>query len=333
VTGDFVTRDIKRIAIAALSVIVVAVVIYVSYPRSVHAKGVELRVETTQKYGAVLVVDGGELGGFPLYEFSGDGPGHIGCTTVKAEGYDLDPDARVQLTCTGPEKDLINAVTSDDWPALTTSGNPVAGPGVSQRLLGTIERKGIGDQVTYAGHPLYLFDPSSAPFRPLGVDYVETVAPLAPWHGYWFLVGATNGDPVSGVVSLTRATLPNGSTVLAVTGDPNIDPFAVVVYTDSRDRRNLSTCTGACALTWVPVVTTATPHATSGVPSSAIGTIHRANGTLQVTYDGKPLYLYARERVSLKSHGGIERQGTAGNGAGLSWPSGGSFSAVPLSSP
>jgi len=175
-----VNRNIKRIAIGALCAVVAAVVIYVSYPRSAHVKGVELRVETTRRYGAVLVVDGGELNGFPLYEFSGDTVEHFGCTTKKAEGYDLDPDARVRLSCTGPQKDLIDGVTSDDWPTLTTNASPIAGPGVERRLLGTVERKGIGDQITYAGHPLYLFDPSSAPFRPLGVDYVETVEPLAP---------------------------------------------------------------------------------------------------------------------------------------------------------
>jgi predicted lipoprotein with Yx(FWY)xxD motif len=330
VAGEFVNRNIKRIAIGALCAVVAAVVIYVSYPRSAHVKGVELRVETTQRYGAVLVVDGGELNGFPLYEFSGDTVEHFGCTTKKAEGYDLDPDARVRLSCTGPQKDLIDGVTSDDWPALTTNASPIAGPGVERRLLGTVERKGIGDQITYAGHPLYLFDPSSAPFRPLGVDYVETVEPLAPWHGYWFLVSSANGDPVSGVVSLTRATLPNGSRVLAMTGDPNINPFAVTVYTDSRDRHKVSTCTGACARTWVPVVTTAAPHAAAGLPSSDIGTIRRTNGALQVTYDGKPLYLYSRERAFVKPHGGIEAQGTEGNGVGLSGPSGGRFSVVPL---
>jgi predicted lipoprotein with Yx(FWY)xxD motif len=328
-TGDSVNRHIKRIIIAVLCVAVVAVIIYASYARPTHAKGVELRVETSQQYGAVLVVDGGELSGFPLYEFSSDAVGHFGCTTKKAEGYDLDPDARVRLSCTGPEKDIVDGVTSDDWPALTTSATPLAGPGVDQHLLGTVERKGIGTQVTYAGHPLYLFDPSSAPFRPLGVDYVETVKPLAPWHGYWFLVSSRNGDPVSGAVTLRRATLPNGSHGLAMTGDPNINPFAVAVYTYSHDARNVSTCTGSCALTWVPVVTTATPHAATGVSSRDIGTIRRANGTLQVTYDGKPLYLYARERASVKPHGGIEASGTAGNGEGLPGPSG-SFSVIHL---
>jgi len=28
-----------------------------------------------------------------------------------------------------------------------------------------------------------------------------------------------------------------------MTGDPNINPFAVTVYTDSRDRHKVSTCT------------------------------------------------------------------------------------------
>jgi predicted lipoprotein with Yx(FWY)xxD motif len=328
-TGDTVDRNFKRIVIAVLCVAVGAVIIYASYPRPARAKGVELRVETTSQYGAVLVVDGGELSGFPLYEFSGDASGHFGCTTTKAEGYDLNPDARVRLSCTGPERDIVDGVTSDDWPALTTSASPIAGPGVEQRLLGSVDRKGIGNQVTYAGHPLYLFDPSSAPFRPLGVDYVETVDPLAPWHGYWFLVSSRNGDPVSGPVSLGRATLSNGSRVLAMTGDPNINPFAVVVYTYSHDGRNVSTCTGVCTRTWVPVVTTATPHVDAGVSSRDIGTIRRANGTLQVTYDGKPLYLYARERAFVKPHGGIQAKGTAGNGEGLRGPSG-DFSVVHL---
>ena len=321
-------RDIRRIAIAALCVVVLGLVVYVSYSRPAHVKGIELRVETTHQYGTVLVVDGGELSGFPLYEFSGDADGHFGCTTAKAEGYDLDPDARVQLTCTGPEKDIVDGVSSDDWPALTSSAAPVAGAGVDQHLLGTVDRKGIGDQVTYAGHPLYLFDPSSAPFRPLGVEYVETAEPLAPWHGFWFLVNASNGDPVAGVVSLTRATLPDGLRVLAVTGDPNINPFAVAVYTDSRDRRDVSTCSGPCARVWVPVVTTATPSAPSGVPSGDIGTIRRVDGDLQVTYDGKPLYVYARERAFVKSSGGIEPRGTAGNGNGLLGPADARFSVV-----
>ncbi len=320
----------KRIALAVL-VLVLAVVAYVSYARPSTPKGVELRVVTTSQYGSVLVVDGGVLGGFPLYEFSGDTPRHFGCGTVKEPGYDLDPDARVTLTCTGPKENIITGVSSDDWPAFTTSAAPVAGPGVAQKLLGTVERKGIGDQVTYAGHPLYLFDPSSVPFHPLGVDYVETVSPLAPWHGFWFLVSAASGQPVSGVATIESATTPDGHRVLAIEGDPTIDPFALVVYTYSRDSGHERTCTGSCARVWVPVLTTSSPHVKGGVARSEVGMLKLPDGSRQVTYDGRPLYLYSKERVFLLSRGGIDPSGTAANGNGERGPSGGIFSTVNLS--
>ncbi len=325
-------RNVPRLVIAVACVIVLVVAFTLSYARPAQTKGVEVRAETSREYGSVLVVAGGELGGFPLYEFSGDVPGHFGCGTVKEPGYDLDPDARVTLTCTGPEDNIVNGVTSDDWPALTTRATPVAGPGVDQSLLGTVHRDGIGDQVTYAGHPLYLFDPSSAPFRPLGVQYVETVQPLAPWHGYWYLVSSKDGDQVAGVASLKIATLPSGSRVLAAVGDSNVDPFALVVYAFSRDPRNTSTCTGGCATTWVPLTTTSAPHVAPDIRAASIGTIRRSNGNLQVTYDGKPLYLFSREKVFLLPRGGIVTRGTAGNGEEVSGPSGGTFSTVRLGS-
>jgi hypothetical protein len=52
-------------------------------------------------------------------------------------------------------------------PAITTNGKPIAGPGVSRALLGRVYRKGVSWQVTYAGHPLYLFDqgPARSPAR------------------------------------------------------------------------------------------------------------------------------------------------------------------------
>src|SRR6266576_5463027 len=43
------------------------------------------------------------------------------------------------------------------WPPLTTSGKPVAGPGVRASLLGTSKRKDGKIGVTYCCHPLYYF--------------------------------------------------------------------------------------------------------------------------------------------------------------------------------
>ena len=43
------------------------------------------------------------------------------------------------------------------WPALLTKSAPIAMAGANRSLLGTIRRADGARQVTYAGHPLYLF--------------------------------------------------------------------------------------------------------------------------------------------------------------------------------
>jgi predicted lipoprotein with Yx(FWY)xxD motif len=43
------------------------------------------------------------------------------------------------------------------WPPLRTSGKPLAGGGAKAALLGTTKRSDGKPQVTYAGHPLYLY--------------------------------------------------------------------------------------------------------------------------------------------------------------------------------
>jgi predicted lipoprotein with Yx(FWY)xxD motif len=43
------------------------------------------------------------------------------------------------------------------WPPLRVSGKPVAGTGVKSSLLGTTQRSDGKPQVTYTGHPLYLY--------------------------------------------------------------------------------------------------------------------------------------------------------------------------------
>jgi predicted lipoprotein with Yx(FWY)xxD motif len=46
---------------------------------------------------------------------------------------------------------------AEAWPPVFTKGEPVAGDGVKGSLLGTIERRDGGRQVTYAGKPLYYY--------------------------------------------------------------------------------------------------------------------------------------------------------------------------------
>jgi predicted lipoprotein with Yx(FWY)xxD motif len=307
----------------AIVVFVALVLVFVVF-RPSPTKGSMVGVLATRTYGSVLVVKGGPLAGFPLYEFSGDIHGQSTCGTTRTRGYDLNPAGAEEMTCTGPMSDMINDVTSDDWPALTSSVKPVAEKGVNQKLLGTVYRRGVGRQVTYAGHPLYLFDPSSAPFKPLGEDYLETVAPLAPWHGYWTLVSAANGNSDTGATLMEVGLTHDDEHVLAVEGDPNINPLAVTVYTFSK-----GTC-ASCAPEWTPVLATTTPLV-RGLNPHSVSTVRLADGSFQVTYDHQPLYEYSKEQVFLARDGSLASSGTAANGNGLR-SHGGTFSVVQLAS-
>ncbi len=73
-----------------------------------------------------------------------------------------------------------------DWPAVTTRGKPVAGPGVEKSLLGTIPYKGKLREVTYAGYPLhtYRFDTGKASVINIGIDQ---------FGGSWYALNAKGG--------------------------------------------------------------------------------------------------------------------------------------------
>jgi predicted lipoprotein with Yx(FWY)xxD motif len=74
------------------------------------------------------------------------------------------------------------------------------------------------------------------------------------------------------------------------------DANGQVVYVFEIDRRNRSNCRSTeCVRSWPPVLTEEEPTAGAGVDASLLGTIRRSDGTLQVTYDGRPLYFYEHE--------------------------------------
>jgi len=69
------------------------------------------------------------------------------------------------------------------------------------------------------------------------------------------------------------------------------------LYAFSLDTAGTSTCTGACATAWPPLLLTlGNPVAPPGLPG-ALGTITRSDGTRQVTYKGQPLYTFARDAL------------------------------------
>ena len=74
------------------------------------------------------------------------------------------------------------------------------------------------------------------------------------------------------------------------------DGRGFVLYGFTRDPRSRSACSGACARAWPPYIVKSRPRASAGVTAARLGTTKRADGSLQVTYAGRPLYYYVGDR-------------------------------------
>jgi predicted lipoprotein with Yx(FWY)xxD motif len=116
---------------------------------SSHAATVQLRHTSL---GNILVNSSGRT----LYEFTKDHGNKNSCAAISG--------------------------CSAAWPSLKASGKPTAGPGLKASLLSTTR----GNQVTYAGHPLYTYSGDSGPGK---TSYVGVKA----FGGAWYAINASGG--------------------------------------------------------------------------------------------------------------------------------------------
>jgi len=87
-----------------------------------------------------------------------------------------------------------------------------------------------------------------------------------------------------------------GGVVIGTASSANLGTFltgpnGMTLYTHAGDGPTSSTCTGGCATAWPPLTTSGQPTAGAGV-TGPLGTLTRADGATQVTYDGLPLYYW-----------------------------------------
>jgi predicted lipoprotein with Yx(FWY)xxD motif len=74
-----------------------------------------------------------------------------------------------------------------------------------------------------------------------------------------------------------------------------VDSRGHTLYLFEHDKTSKSTCSGKCATFWPPLLTTGKAKAGAGVKASMLGTTRRADGKLQVTYHGHPLYFFVKD--------------------------------------
>jgi predicted lipoprotein with Yx(FWY)xxD motif len=276
-------------------------------------------------FGNVLVIGSGDYAGCSLYLLTSDA----------VHAISGDP-----FACSDGANPIGMPCDTGLWPALLTDGPPIAGPGVNPNLLGTVTRTDLpglpsADQVTYAGYPLYRFFLDEAPGETDGASLFD---PVTSPTGIWYLVNS-RGQPAPGRAQIGLETAPlNGTgpdaTVLSVSMDHGfvlLNDGSFPVYTLSTDkvrgprqpsdagrgRSVQSSCQGLCAaVKWPPVLTSGRPNAGPGVNQADLGILVRPDGTHQVTYQGRPLYLFFGDAYIPSLPYGPARI----DGAGLSTP-------------
>jgi predicted lipoprotein with Yx(FWY)xxD motif len=111
--------------------------------------------------------------------------GGLGKILVDSQGHTLylfEKDTGTKSTCTG--------ACAEQWPPLGASGKPAVGSGLSASKIGTTPRSDGAAEVTYNGHPLYLFAGDSKPGDTNGQG-------ITAFGGGWFALSAA-GNKVTG---------------------------------------------------------------------------------------------------------------------------------------
>jgi predicted lipoprotein with Yx(FWY)xxD motif len=138
--------------------------------------------------------------------------------------------------------------------------------------LGTTLRDDGTSQVTYQGMPLYYWISDQNPGDTFGQG-VDDV---------WFVV-----PPYSVRVGRSDEL-----------GDYLVGANGMTLYLFTPDEENQSNCTGGCAANWPPLLVREgeVPVPGAGV-TGELGVTERDDGTIQVTYNGTPLYFWVNDET------------------------------------
>lgn len=94
----------------------------------------------------------------------------------------------------------------------------------------------------------------------------------------------------AGLMLLAHASAWTQDMPVRKSGDALVSTGGMSLYTFDKDSPDKSACSGQCAQLWPPVTVAKAP---AGKGWSAV---KRDDGSMQLAYDGKPLYLYRGDR-------------------------------------
>ena len=143
---------------------------------------------------AVAGCGGGATGGSATIGVATTG---LGSTLVDSTGrtlYLFQKDAGTRSACAG--------ACATDWPPLRASGKPTLGSGVNPTLVSTTTRSDGAAQVTYNGHPLYLYEGDAKPGDTAGQG-------VTAFGAQWYALGPA-GNQVAAQPSNSDGANSNG---------------------------------------------------------------------------------------------------------------------------
>jgi predicted lipoprotein with Yx(FWY)xxD motif len=160
---------------------------------------------------------------------------------------------------------------------------------------------------------------SSTPSQGAGAGEAETTANSGGGERAGYGGGAYGGE--SSAATESEGGMATGATTAAIVkvmdtpklGKVIVDSEGMTLYDFHKDKGTTSACYGECAVAWPPLLTKGEPKAMGGAQQSLLGTTKRKDGTLQVTYDGHPIYGFVED----KKPG--ETNGNDFNGFGAQW--------------
>ena len=134
-----------------------------------------------------------------------------------------------------------------------------------------------------------------------------------------------SGSPAAAAGGSLKTATIGGATVLT-------NAAGFTLYSFAPDTPTTSNCNGTCAQNWPPVTGPATASGVTGT----FGTIKRADGSVQATFDGHPLYAFAGDTApgqnkgnGLNAAGGLWHEittaGTAPAGTSTAGTGGGGY--------
>jgi predicted lipoprotein with Yx(FWY)xxD motif len=124
--------------------------------------------------------------------------GNLGTILVDSQGrtlYLFQKDSGTKSACLG--------ACASAWPPLRDSGKPTVGSGLNAALVGTTTRSDGISQVTYNGHPVYLFSGDQASGDTNGQG-------LTDFGGGWFALNSA-GNQVTAQASASSTSSGSGS--------------------------------------------------------------------------------------------------------------------------